>query len=120
MNIKDIIGLKLNKISVNADKTFLVLNLTHPTDGDTKVFGDVEGECCSESWIEHISLPVALPATITGVEDLDFPDLSTWDNPEYEFLQFYGFNIHTDKGSLTIDYRNDSNGYYGGQINWMA
>jgi hypothetical protein len=54
-------------------------------------------------------------------EDLDLTDEnhkpSTFhENPEV--LAFYGCKISTDKGEIVIDYRNDSNGYYGGNLSW--
>ena len=30
----------------------------------------------------------------------------------------YGVKITTDKGHIVIDYRNASNGYYGGNLSW--
>ncbi len=38
------------------------------------------------------------------------------DEKEYDCLQFYGYKITTDKGDATIEFRNSSNGYYGGSI----
>lgn len=29
-----------------------------------------------------------------------------------------GFKVTTDKGVIVIDYRNASNGYYGGSLSW--
>lgn len=37
---------------------------------------------------------------------------------EDEYLQFYGFKIQTQKGDVVIEYRNSSNGYYGGNLAW--
>lgn len=33
-------------------------------------------------------------------------------------IQYYGFHIRTENGDCTIDYRNQSNGYYGGNLSW--
>lgn len=35
-----------------------------------------------------------------------------------ELIQFYGFSIKTDRGDIEIDYRNSSNGYYGGNLSF--
>jgi hypothetical protein len=40
------------------------------------------------------------------------------DDSEYEIIAFYGLKITTDKGDIIIDYRNSSNGYYGGNLSW--
>ena len=44
------------------------------------------------------------------------PDLG--DMPDCDCVQYYGAKITTNKGDMVIDYRNDSNGYYGGDIVW--
>jgi hypothetical protein len=76
-----------------------------------------DAECCSETWVEHVSLPArGFPATVTEVADIDMPDLG--DMPDREAIAYYGFKVTTDKGELLIDYRNDSNGYYGGSLAW--
>lgn len=74
----------------------------------------VYGDCCSHSWIEHVELPVnGFPAKVLSVRYVDMPDLG---NGDAECRRYYGFKIVTDKGDILIDYRNDSNGYYGGYI----
>ena len=35
-------------------------------------------------------------------------------------VQYYGLKITTERGRAMIDYRNDSNGYYGGWIEWTG
>lgn len=84
--------------------------------------GDViarcDADCCSYTWVEEIELPAGgFPAQVLKAEDLDLnkPDES---NDEHECLAFYGFKISTDKGDIIIDYRNSSNGYYGGNLSW--
>lgn len=76
----------------------------------------VDAECCSQTWIESVELPaLGLPFTISEVDSLELnSDMDTRDGE----LQFYGAKIVTDKGDMVIDYRNESNGYYGGSINW--
>lgn len=44
------------------------------------------------------------------------PDLGT--PPDDECIKYYGFKITTSKGHIIIDYRNSSNGYYGGSLEW--
>jgi hypothetical protein len=76
-----------------------------------------DADCCSETWIEHVSLPSrGLPATVLGAQDIEMPDLG--DMPGRDVVQYYGFKVTTDKGDLVVDYRNDSNGYYGGNLAW--
>lgn len=92
-------------------------------DDGTTVYADPEGDCCSRSWVEHVSgVKFAYGAEIVGV-DLR-PELATQedvDDGAYECLALYGITLITAKGErIDIDYRNDSNGYYGGWLNWAA
>ena len=76
----------------------------------------VDADCCSSTWIETVETPENLLGTVTAVEDIDMPDLGS---PEgYECIAYYGCKISTEKGSCLLDYRNESNGYYGGSLSW--
>ena len=87
--------------------------------GEDEVVVRVDAECCSYTWIESIELPaLGFPATVLSVEDLDMPEPSDEEAKDYECLAKYGCKITTDKGEIVIDYRNDSNGYYGGDLSW--
>ena len=74
-----------------------------------------EGDCCSESWFNHI----------TGIDNLiegNAPVLRVVDKPEITGLKStrqevdiqYGYLIETRYGYCEIEFRNASNGYYGG------
>lgn len=53
--------------------------------------------------VEHIEMP-------------DLGDIPTVYEPAVDSVRYYGLKITTDKGRAVIDYRNDSNGYYGGNL----
>jgi len=77
----------------------------------------VDGDCCSDTWIEAIETPaLGFPAKVFHVENLDMPEPEK--RGEFEVTTFYGCKIITDKGEIIIDYRNFSNGYYGGYLSW--
>ena len=77
----------------------------------------VDADCCSETWIESLDTPeLLIGGKVIAVEDLEMPDLG--DIEGREVIAYYGCKIVTDKGSCVIDYRNDSNGYYGGNLSW--
>jgi hypothetical protein len=118
MKENPLIGKTLTGIKLAADRQAL---LFQTTDGDFEVL--VDADCCSYTWVEHIELPaLGFPALVTAVEDLDLPE--TTERPpstfheDPEVLAFYGCKISTDRGEIVIDYRNDSNGYYGGSLSW--
>lgn len=99
--------------------------------GDVIAFG-VEGDCCSHSWIEHLDVPPeVLGETLTEVEDSDgvpwdgheckanAPDADGYaygNQCDHHCLAVYNTRFRTAKGDIVLEYRNDSNGYYGGYL----
>lgn len=88
-------------------------------DGFTRSF-EVEGDCCSHSWIEHLEMPGDISgATLLSVED-SAP--ITQDHDEHDetnggdCISVYNTSFKTDKGEIILEYRNSSNGYYGGYL----
>lgn len=82
------------------------------------IVAKADGDCCSSTWIEHVQLPArGFPALVTEVEELEMPQIES--KIKYaECLAIYGLKIATDKGDIIIDFRNESNGYYGGNLCW--
>lgn len=81
------------------------------------VVARVDADCCSYTWVENIEAPeVLIGSPVLVAENLELTRES--ENTEDGLLQFYGFKIVTAKGTCTIDYRNSSNGYYGGSLEW--
>jgi hypothetical protein len=110
--INPLVGKTITAIEVAADKHALRFVLT---DGEMVVQAD--GDCCSHTWIEHLELPaLGFPALVTAVDNLELSAKNV--ESEDGLLQFYGCKISTDRGEMVIDYRNESNGYYGGSLSW--
>lgn len=88
------------------------------TDGE--IVARCHADCCSSTWIAAIENTVReFPALVTAAADIEDGLPETVENdPEHDYLQFYGFKVTTDKGVIVIDYRNSSNGYYGGWLSW--
>lgn len=108
-----LIGRTLAGIKIAEDKEAI---LFHTNEGDVVVRCDAD--CCSHTWIEHVELPArGFPAKVLAVEDLDLPG-SCDNHPEHDCLQVYGCKIVTENGDVVIDFRNSSNGYYGGSLSW--
>lgn len=115
-------GRHLCGIKINPEKTCLVFCLD---DGGTEAFS-ATGQCCSSSWFEHIEgasclrkgRPLSLDsgmALITLTEDIEMP-LVKCDRDNLDVVKAYGFKITTDKGLIQIEMRNESSGYYGGDV----
>lgn len=76
-----------------------------------------DGDCCSSTWVEHVELPAGgFPCKVTDVADLAMPNRG--DMEGRDVIAYYGIKISTDKGDIILDYRNESNGYYGGNMVW--
>ncbi len=119
------VGRKLASVTLNKERNTIAFAFE---DGKVQTFG-VEGDCCSRSWIEHLEMPNDIKgATITGAHDSDYVNATEDDeknpvvNPgdyqprEYECLKVYQTVFHTDRGDISLEYRNSSNGYYGGSL----
>ena len=88
-------------------------------DGCEPIIARADGDCCSHTWIEGLDTPsLLIGGEVTAVEDLAMPDLGQPD--EYDVIEYYGCKITTTKGACVIDYRNSSNGYYGGSLSWPS
>jgi hypothetical protein len=91
-------------------------------DGDEPCIAKCDGDCCSYTWVEHIEVP-SLPGIVLAVEDIDMPSAEPPGGKHVEQpeeVAFYGLKITLSTGHLIIDYRNDSNGYYGGRLSWPS
>ena len=117
--------------SVNLDKERNLLFTL--ASGKTVKYG-AEGDCCSHSWIEHLEKPRTVRGrTVVAVADGEgvphdghkcVPNDKDEDGYSYgnkkcnhESLAVYNTKLQLDNGeTITIEYRNDSNGYYGGYL----
>lgn len=101
----------LDSVTVSDDKEKLVFTLV---DGRTITF-EAEGDCCSSTWIEHIIVPPDIAgAVVTGVTEQDMGQFE--DEKEYATIKVYQTSFVTDRGEIVVEYRNSSNGYYGGSL----
>lgn len=109
-----LIGKTITSMKIASDK----MTLLFTTSEGESLIASTDGDCCSHSWIESVELPVlGFPFTILSINDLDLPSPPDSEH-DHECLQVYGAKLTTDKGDMIIDYRNESNGYYGGWMNW--
>ena len=98
-DFKDMLNRKLVAVELSASRETITFRFQG---GFARNFG-VEGDCCSNSWIEHLELPNDVAgATLLSVDE---GGPITQDHPE-----------HDDGGEIVLEYRNSSNGYYGGYL----
>lgn len=78
---------------------------------------EVVGGCCSKSWIEHLEVPRDLSgAVLLSIEEPDGIELEPCSEGPNRYIQVYQTKFHTTKGTISLEYRNSSNGYYGGWL----
>ena len=123
-DMNKLIGFKVKEIELSDDSESLTLYGEHQNGKYGHYSINTEGECCSQSWIESIFEPNALIGyEILKIDHIELPDSYYESIPgttHYEdYVQYYGFAMYTSNGKCVIDYRNSSNGYYGGSI-WLS
>lgn len=107
-----LIGKTIKEIKIADDKK-AVLFITDCGE----IIAKTDADCCSETWVENIELPFkGFPALVIAAEDIDMPEKEHPEDIDRDVMAYYGFKISTDKGDIVIDYRNESNGYYGGSL----
>lgn len=90
-------------------------------EGGDPIIAHADGDCCSHSWIESVQgIEQLIGARVVSVDDVgEMPEVKGNRYGHYEEeMTFYGCKITTNKGYALIDYRNSSNGYYGGSLSW--
>jgi hypothetical protein len=75
------------------------------------------GDCCSETWIENVTAP-KFPATILEITSQDLGTEQPGTRQEYD--QLYSITFKTTQGDLQVEFRNSSNGYYGGALEYCG
>ena len=106
------VGKTINKVEISEDR--MALRFLCEDGGHIAL---TDAECCSHTWVEHVETPgLGFPCTVLEVVDLDMPPEMETEGGDY--VKFYGLALRTDRGELKIEYRNASNGYYGGSLDW--
>lgn len=108
-----LVGKVVLALYMSKDKTLLTFKLNDDTFFTVKA----EGDCCSSSWFEHISgVDELIEHKITSVSNIDLSKMDIEDRDDMRLLQHYGYEVVTTKGRFLIEMRNESNGYYGGDL----
>jgi hypothetical protein len=131
IDIEQIVGLTVSAYTISPDRQTFVIDGSKDGVRMRATF-EAYGDCCSQTWIEGVYEENALVGhTIAKVEDLeltaalngnDHTALVGTDSDTFyeEEMQFYGIAITTERGVFKIDFRNSSNGYYGGSLDFKT
>jgi hypothetical protein len=114
--MKEITGKVLSSIELSRERDEFVMKFR---DGTEAKFG-VKGECCSRSWIEHLEAPNDVDGALLLFSQESAP--ITQDHAAHDEenggkeIQVYNSRFITDRGDIVLEFRNSSNGYYGGNL----
>jgi hypothetical protein len=114
MAIGTLIGKRIARIDVGGKEDLLLFVFA---DGRSVVWQTVS-DCCSETWFADITgFDALIGGTVISAESVpmrkpDHDDARTRQDED----EIYGIKIVTDKGRSLIEFRNSSNGYYGGNL----
>jgi hypothetical protein len=124
-----IIGKTVQQVRMNPARTYLVFDCT---DGSKECFY-TSGDCCSRSWIEHTTnVDWIKGRKIVGYTTADLRSFTasekepgTWMHPAKDtyddHIQVYSASFAFEDGNaFTVEFRNQSNGYYGGELESVA
>lgn len=115
LGFKALIGKRVETIDINPDRDLLRFSLA----GGEVIYASAVGGCCSRSWFESIEgVDALIGHEVLRVTDRAMPpENDKTGDPEYgSLIQFYGWTIETSRGRFDIEMRNESNGYYGGEV----
>lgn len=89
----------------------------HCEDGDYVFLAD--GDCCSQTYIDSIEGPSS--GLVVGIDEPGWDGATDRDETGDETVQHYRSTLLIEgKGRLDIEYRNESNGYYGGSLELLS
>lgn len=87
---------------------------------------DVEGDCCSHSWFESVDeLDGVIGGKVLEAYTVNMDEIESQEDTlrklaqeesRDEHIQQYGHKIKTTKGHAIVEFRNSSNGHYGGYM----
>ena len=109
MNPAPLANRQLASVTVENDGELLVFTMK---DGERVVYR-AEGDCCSRSWIEHITVPPDIEGSV--IDAWSEQTMGEKDDG-WETIKVYQTSFRTDRGEIVVEYRNSSNGYYGGWL----
>ena len=114
-NLEDLVGKTVIEVRMDATNT----NIQFQTDAGVLSY-TTYGECCSESWINHISgLQAIIDQKVLKIPEIEMGEITKGQegfSGKQKVDSIYSFKIFTSQGVCELEMRNASNGYYGGSL----
>ena len=115
--MKHLINEYVTGLRISDDQEYLAIDTP-----DAMIVYQAVGDCCSETWFAYIiNVKALINATVKRVENLELPNYNLDDGRcrQNEDVA-YGIRLTTNKGETDIIYRNSSNRYYGGSVEFIG
>lgn len=99
-------------VSIDTSDDLIELTLVSGKKISFSLFGD----CCSQSFFEKRSLDDVkelIGEIFISAEEVEARELASPD-PTYDSVIYSALNVCTNKSSIVLDWRNESNGFYSG------
>jgi hypothetical protein len=117
---KSAIGKKVSSINTDSSEDMVL----HFEDG-SKLSLQLDGDCCSSSYFTEDATTDAKDLVGTTITSFDESYGSGGDHGPYSdeggydsCTSWHFLTIYTNQGHVTLDWRNDSNGYYDGTLSF--
>lgn len=108
--MKELIGSKIDRVIVENSMNYYIVFIS----GDKEYIYAAQGECCSESWFYHIlGIDCLIGHTVQKVDEIDMGEIDDGLTRQ-GYDKLYKITLTTESGYCDIEFRNSSNGYYGG------
>ncbi len=109
----ELVGLRITRVQVSDDDEWIVFTDENGRELRYQCFAD----CCSQTWISDIQgLDALLGNVVRRVVAYPERDAPDEENVVQEYVTIYSFTLETDHGRFDVEFRNGSNGYYGGSL----
>ena len=111
-----LVGKTIKEVRIQPSNTYIEF------DTNEGVFSYItDADCCSESWINHISgLQAIIGEKIVKTEEIEMPKIQEGQegfSGKQDVDKIYSFKMFTSQGVCELEMRNASNGFYGGSLN---
>mgnify|MGYP000072346769 CR=1 FL=1 len=94
-------------VLISEDKRFFCFVFEH----GLKLAYQSSGDCCAESWIEHVSgLNWLIGNEISDVIEREYQENVAQSDDDH--VDIFGYTFVTNKGRFDLEFRGEHNGYY--------
>lgn len=115
--MKELLNKVIKNIFISEGEEYIKFILSN----NSEVIYMTDADCCSETWFSDFTgVDCLINEELLEIEDLDLPnDIALANRSRQEIDKLYGYSFKTKKGYATLEYRNSSNGYYGGSCSLL-